>query len=333
MHLADILALRPVPAAGLLMALTRRCPLTCAHCSTNSLLTSEEHPEEWFSRFARTIGGEDRPEVVMLTGGEPMLRPRLVTAIAAAAPTMVLTGGFFAPRVPAALARVAHVSVSLDVYHQREVPQEKVFRLVHALAGRGTAVSFHVTGAGPDDPYLARTVDTVRREFDDRVPMLVGRVRAAGRAQAWAPAEDRAPAAGPRPCTMAAWPAVSPDGTVTACCNQDVIDHRPVPGHLRLGHVASDDWQTVRTRCLTSPVLQAIRTGGPQWAAGRSDGGYCDTCRTLGADAARPRPAAAYLEQQVVRAQVGAGPEGFMRRYGEARFAELVMLGKETHAV
>ncbi|GLW05828.1 hypothetical protein Misp01_09580 [Microtetraspora sp. NBRC 13810] len=339
MHLADMLALRPVPAAGLLMAITRRCPLTCAHCSTNSLLTSEEHPAEWFSGFVGTIGREDRPELIMLTGGEPMLRPRLVGAIASAARgvgtrTMVLTGGFFAPRVPSALEDVAHVSVSLDVFHQREVPRENVFRLVHLLAERGTAVSFHLVGTGPGDPYLTELIGTVRREFRDEVPMLVGRVQAAGRARAWAPADERAPSERPRPCTMAAWPTVSPDGTVTACCNQDVLDHRPVPGHLRLGHLSTDDWRSIRTSCLTSPLLRAIRTGGPRWASGRSEDGYCGTCRALGAEeAARPRPAAAYLEQQVVHAQVGAGPAGFMRRYGEARFAELVMLGRETHAV
>lgn len=36
MRLAEIIELRPVPAAGLLATLTRRCPLNCAHCSTSS---------------------------------------------------------------------------------------------------------------------------------------------------------------------------------------------------------------------------------------------------------------------------------------------------------
>jgi hypothetical protein len=332
-HLADILALRPVPAAGLLMAITRRCPLTCAHCSTSSLMSSEQHPAEPFARFVRTIEPGERPELIMLTGGEPLLRPRLVAAIAAAARrvgtrTMVLTGGFFAPRVPAALDGIDHVSVSLDVFHERQVPRADAFRLVRALSERGTAVSFHVLGAGPGDPYLADVVGAIRREFRDRVPVLVGRVRAAGRARAWAPADERPAPAGPRPCTMAAWPTVSPDGTVAACCNQDVLDRRPVPGHLRLGHVASDDWRSIRARCRTSPALRAIRTGGPGWAAGRPDGGDCGVCRRLGA-AGRTGPAAAYLEEQVVRAQTAAGPEGFVRRYGEAAFADLVTLGRD----
>ena len=51
MHLVDLLSLRAVPAGGVSIALTRRCPLSCAHCATNSLLTSEEAPAEMFVHF------------------------------------------------------------------------------------------------------------------------------------------------------------------------------------------------------------------------------------------------------------------------------------------
>ncbi|CAM5737420.1 Radical SAM protein (Fragment) OS=Streptomyces microflavus OX=1919 GN=G3I39_17810 PE=4 SV=1 [Streptomyces microflavus] len=39
MELAELVGLRPFPAAGLLLGLTRRCPLRCGHCSTGSDLT------------------------------------------------------------------------------------------------------------------------------------------------------------------------------------------------------------------------------------------------------------------------------------------------------
>ena len=51
MHLADILSLRQTNAAGLYLSLTRRCPLSCAHCSTRSTLASEEHDGEVFLRL------------------------------------------------------------------------------------------------------------------------------------------------------------------------------------------------------------------------------------------------------------------------------------------
>ena len=75
MHLVELLSLRPVPAAGVYLTLTRRCPLTCAHCSTNSMMDSEEHAADLFLRFAESLTPTDHPGVLALTGGEALLRP------------------------------------------------------------------------------------------------------------------------------------------------------------------------------------------------------------------------------------------------------------------
>ncbi|WP_440071966.1 radical SAM protein [Streptosporangium sp. OZ121] len=389
----DILALRPVPAAAVLMAITRRCPLRCRHCSTGSLPASEEHPGEIFQRFAGTFAPGDGPRLVMLTGGEPLLRPRLArslaeTAARGGARTMILSGMFFAPRVPpaaggaarippaidAAIDAADHFSASLDAFHEEEVPRESVFAVMRALLARGKDLSFHVTGTGPGDPYLRDVTAAIRREFGDRVPMLVGRVGAVGRARTAALAIPSLPAAtgseaapgapagtasrtappappaptgtsgavtaseaGPPagtgtagsalPCAMAAWPTVGFDGTITACCNQDVVDHRPVPGHLRLGHAGTDDWDTVRRRCLESGVLRALRTYGPLWLAGAPpERGYCETCRTLDVPPPAPTPAA-FVERQVRDLQLAGGGTGFARRYGCPPYDHLVSLG------
>ncbi|MGJ6964132.1 radical SAM protein [Streptosporangium sp. G11] len=393
MHLKDILALRPVPAAAVLMAITRRCPLRCRHCSTGSLPASEEHPGEMFQRFAGTFARGDGPRLVMLTGGEPLLRPRLARSLAEAAArggarTMILSGMFFAPRVPPAAGEALrippaiagaidaadHFSASLDAFHEEEVPRESVFAVMRALLARGKDLSFHVTGTGPGDPYLRDVTAAIRREFGDRVPMLVGRVQPVGRARAVAPGTPSLPAApagtAPRaglpapagttgttgafgtagavtaseagpptgtgagtagsalPCAMAAWPTVGFDGTITACCNQDVVDHRPVPGHLRLGHAGTDDWATVRRRCLESGVLRALRTYGPLWLAGAPPGrGYCETCRTLDVPPPARTPAAAFMERQVLGLQLAGGGPGFARRYGCPPYDDLVSLG------
>lgn len=355
----DILALRPVPAAALLMAITRRCPLRCRHCSTGSLPTSEEHPGETFLRFAGTFTPADRPELVMLTGGEPLLRPRLArslaeTATRAGARTMILSGMFFAPRVPVAIAGAIeaadHFSASLDVFHEEEVSRESVFAVMRTLLARGKDLSFHLTGTGPGDPYLRDVTSAIRREFGDRIPMLVSRVRPVGRARGAVPlpppvpGERAVPASiseavtGPGtgrdfgtpalPCAMAAWPTVGFDGTITACCNQDVVDHRPVPGHLRLGHADTDDWGTVRERCLTSGVLGALRTYGPLRLAGAPPRkGYCETCRELEIPPASPTPTAAFLERRVRDMQLAGGGTGFARRYGCPPYGDLVSLG------
>lgn len=343
MRLAEIIALRPVVAAGLLVMLTRRCPLHCAHCSTASTMTAAHTDADALRRFFATFRPGRRPEVVMLTGGEPLLRPALVTELAAAARaagsrTAVLTGAFFArnaaglpDRLRQAVRAVDHVSVSVDAFHEREVPRADVFRLLRRLLDQGTAVSLHLTGTGPDDPYLAGLTGEVTRVFGGTVPMLVGQVRPAGRAAAWASSATGAGAA--VPCAMAAWPVVTCDGAIAACCNQDVVDGPDRPDHLRLGHIGADTWADIATRTAACPVLRTIRTLGPAgWDDPRDAEPYCTACRRLGTRPAAMRQATAVgsgpvgelLDWTVARRQAEAGPVALVRRYGCAPYAPLV---------
>ncbi|WLQ32250.1 radical SAM protein [Streptomyces castrisilvae] len=338
MRLAEIIELRPVPAAGLLATLTRRCPLSCAHCSTSSGPRGEDTPADALRRFVGGFTPGDRPQVLMLTGGEPLLRPRLVDGIAGLAATAgtrtaVLSGMFFAAdgRIPArimrALRHIDHFSASIDVFHEREVPRAAVFRAVHHIMEKGIDASFHVVGLSPDDPYLADVTAAIRAEFRDRAAVLVNHVRPAGRAAHWAAARPPGGAGQrPAPCAMAAWPTVAFDGTVTACCNQRVVDARPAPPHLRLGHIAVDDWADIRRRCQESPVLRTLRTAGA---------GSCADCRSLArrpralaaARAAGSSPAAGAMDVLGARLQRDAGAETLLRRYGTGRYAPLVLLG------
>ncbi|MFI1221520.1 MULTISPECIES: radical SAM protein [unclassified Streptomyces] len=322
MELAELVARRPFPAAGLLLGLTRRCPLRCAHCSTGSDLFTREEPDgAQLERFVGSFTEENRPDVVMLTGGEPLLLPALAERLStrarrAGSRTALLSGMFFArsgnaragsarpgsrrarrgaaipPAILRAIRSVDHFSASLDVHHEREVPRADVFRALHRIRDEGVAVSFHLTGTSASDPYLADLTRAVEQEFGGQVPCLVNEVRPFGRAAAWArPARTGPDPAAASPCSMAAWPVVAFDGRVLACCNQDTVDRRPVPAHLDLGHIGVDDWATVRRRALESPVLRMLRTVGPthlaaRYGSGPRAGSYCEGCRALGGDEA-----------------------------------------------
>ena len=351
MELAELIGLRPVPCAGLLLTLTRRCPLSCAHCSTSSSMAGEEPDAEQLLRFVGSFTAEDRPEAVMLTGGEPLLVPglarELATRISAAGSRSVLLSGMFfarGGRTPApvlrAISAVDHFSASLDAFHEREVDRADVFRAVRRILDAGVPVSFHLAGTGPEDPYLADVTGAIRREFADRVPMLVNEVRPVGRAAGWATAASHRPDPDRAlPCAMAAWPVVAFDGAVLACCNQQTVDRRPAPAHLLLGHIAEDDWATVRCRSLSSPVLRMVRAVGPahlygRYAPGTGECGYCAGCRGLqdhpevvaGAVRDGSGPVGELLDREAARAQADAGPVDLLRRYGCAPYAELVAL-------
>ena len=350
MQLAEIIGLRPVACAGLLVTLTRRCPMSCAHCSTASTMADGHVSRAALLRFFGTFRPAGRPEVVIMTGGEPMLRPRLVAQLAeqargSGARSVVLTGAFFARggRIPDPVRRavdaVDHCSVSLDAYHERQVPRADVFALLHRLLGRGVAVSLHVTGTGRDDPYLADVTSQVSRRFGAQVPMLVSELRAIGRAASWRTAIEQAAAATVEPCTLAAWPVVAVDGTITACCSQDVVDGPERPGHLRLGHIASESWAEIRRRSAGSAALRLLRTAGPRYlcddpldVGALTPARYCATCHALdrGSVTVQRRlavaagPVGQLLDEDAARHQVGRGAAGFVRRYGVARYADLV---------
>ena len=353
-HLVDIINSRTVPAAGVYITLTRRCPLGCEHCSTNSLLSSEQHSAQPFERFVATFTPEDHPDLVWFTGGEPLLRPALLRALAGhcravGAGTALITGGYFArdtgkvsSAVWAALTAVDHVTFSLDVFHERKVARSAVFATATRLLDAGLDVSFQVTGTGPQDPYLREVTDGIRGTFSDRVPALVVRLSSVGRGkdliELRAAHGSRGRAA--EPCTMESWPVVGFDGTVVACCNQDVVDG-PAPSHLRLGSARADDWRQVATRMRTDAVLRSLRVVGPEYLAVSGGGdlvpgeGYCGTCRRLTADPAAlaeaerltARPTFAAVEEQVARLQAGAGAHGFAAKHGIREYADLVLLG------
>ncbi|WP_228447712.1 radical SAM/SPASM domain-containing protein [Streptomyces paludis] len=372
----DLFRARSTPGGGVMLALTRRCPLSCRHCSTNSMLSSEQHAESVFEGFVETFTPQERPDFVVMSGGEVLLRPALVERIAlrareSGARSHILSGMFFArqPGIPDRLRRaidaVDHFSASLDVFHEEEVPRAAVLRVLKQLADEGKDVSLQVVGMDEDDPYLAEVTDDIRTTLEDRVPVWVSLVGNVGRASEWLPepggtatppaATGPVPADGgppysapphpapPSPCEMAAWPLVSFDGTVVACCNQNVVDGLGgrLPAHLRLGDARTDSWQTVIERQRARHLLRGVRAFGPAYLAERtgsapgSCSGYCKTCFMLSDDPATEASAAVFMDRPGTRAMetriaelVGdAGPDWLARRFGTHRYADLMLLG------
>lgn len=348
MRLAEIIALRGTVCAGLLVTMTERCPLSCGHCSSASTLDGRDLDAARLLAFLATFTAQDRPEVVMLTGGEPMMRPDLVAEAAAVARvsgarTAVLTGAFFArtgripDRIRGTIAAVDHFSVSLDAFHEREVPRAAVFALLRLVLDLGVATSLHIVGRDADDPYLAEVTSAVLDAFGADVPMLVSEVRGIGRGRALAAGPAATDVAGVAPCSMAAWPVLTPDGVFTACCNQDVVDGRDRPEHLNLGALG-EPWQRIREQTTGCGLLRMVRTVGPVHIANRIPLGApavrdaCTACRGLDRRAGPGRwaaevgsgPAGALLEQAALVKHAHTGAEGFVRRYGSPRYAQLV---------
>jgi len=311
------------------------------------MLSSEEHAAAIYRNFVETFTPSNRPDLLLLTGGEPLLRPRLVEELANRAHAVgtrvcMISGMFFArqpklaPAIDKAIANIDHFTASLDIFHERQVARSDVFRVLRQLVDRGQDVSLQVVGLDEHDPYLVEVTRDIERYFDGQVPALVAQVGAAGRAKEWLERhEQHLPAdVAPVPCGMAAWPVLTFDGTVVACCNQSVVDG-PVPPHLRLGHASVDDWATIRDKCLRSTMLRAIRVFGPPYIATKYGAGkvkcdgYCSTCYRLSDDAeiaeglepVMSRHTMHFVEQQV------AALEQTQFSYGVSAYSHLMRLG------
>jgi radical SAM family protein len=347
MHLVDILKLRTKPAAGVCIELTRRCPLRCSHCVTDSSADSVQIPAGAYLKFAETFA-EEPPEIVIMSGGEPMLRPRLVTAIAAraraaGARSYVLTGAFFvnAAKIPAqihrAIEEIDHLAISIDAFHECHVPQDSVHKLLAWLRARGISASVQVV-TWPGDRHAPLAISKLRDAFDDQLPVLVAPLISAGRTASWLRAAATAADDSPLPCALAAWPVVAADGTITAC-GSPRAGREDGPSHLRLGHLARDPWPVIRHRCLSAPVLRGVRAFGPRYLGARfedaSTEGYCGTCLRLsdrGETVARiaeamQQPTGMLAEALALGPDSSGAARAFARRYGVAPYAELVELG------
>jgi len=296
MHLLDILRARSVPGAGVFLFLTRKCPLSCAHCSTNSSKNSVTALNRSdLLNFVESFRDSVPPDIVALTGGEPLVRPHLVREIAESAreagvKTYVISGMFFAaqstlpPAVESALRCVNHISASIDKYHEREISRSSVFSALAKIMELGVAVSIQTVAAEEGDPYVDSLVRDVRGFFDDRVPLLVTQLKPHGRGSAlFASLSEDASRIDLSPCRFSSWPVVSDAGTIVACCNQAVVDG-PAPSHLLIGALAELSWGDVRRKVMTSGVLRELRTRGPCAIALAANGqavGFCESCRTL----------------------------------------------------
>ena len=353
MHLVEMLARRAVPAAGISVGLTRRCPLSCAHCSTSSTMQSEQSRPDLFNRFVDTFTEASHPEFMAMSGGEALLRPALVKNLALKARasgtrSSVLSGLFFArkPGIPksikSAIDAADHFSVSMDTFHEREVPRSNVFAVLSQLLDEGKHLSLHIAGENADDPYLDDVVNAVQKRFGKRIPMLVNTLSPFGRAKTFfiRTGFQKKITTEASPCTMAAWPVVGFDGVVAACGNDNLIGR--VPSHLRLGDIRMDSWEDIRSRCINNAMQIALRTYGPEYLQGRFGGselarckGYCDTCIALveeeniqiSVSTHMQKPGARILGDSVVGLQLELGAVGFAKRYSHPRFAELVLLG------
>jgi hypothetical protein len=248
--LGEIDRMRAGRQQAVLLYLTDRCPVGCAHCSVSALPRGSRPADAaLLDRLVDGLCGLDRVRLVGISGGEPFgerrALDRVTARLAAAGKQLVLyTSGNWgrddgtAPAWTAAvLGRAACVVLSTDRYHAERLPDARYIAALRATASAGSWIAVQVLGGAEETARAERLLAVaLGSSWPDRAEIRPTRMLARGRARAG----TSRPRSGPpeRPgrsfgaCGLARAPVVRFDGRVTACCNEDVVTgHGPAALH------------------------------------------------------------------------------------------------------
>jgi pyruvate-formate lyase-activating enzyme len=253
----------------LAIMITRRCNMTCGHCSVESSPSIRGEPSdaelvEWV-RAAAAAG----VTAIRLTGGEPMLRTatvlRLVRECRRLGIVTGITSNGFWGRTPAqadrhvrALKRagLSSITLSYDRYHAEFQGPDPVLHITNAAERRQVPLRVSLV-RGTDEPELAQVVK--RLEALDGPRIRVYDLQPVGRARELPATLHRGEIDGF--CSAASFPALTDDGRLVACNGPSYFEKSESP--LVLGPVGETPLAELLERHRTDPILDTIRTRGP----------------------------------------------------------------------
>jgi pyruvate-formate lyase-activating enzyme len=273
LKLADVERSRNTPGQSVLLFLTDRCPVGCAHCSVDSRRDSPTITD--FALFEELLAGicaQPAIRTVGISGGEPFVERRgLVMAtqriVAAGKSIVPYTSGVWANTtipiwIRQVLRQASCVVLSTDAFHAGTVNDDRFVHAAQAIVEEGAWLVVQVLEM-PD--MVQRAERLLQRAFGaeiahyaeiNRIPPLPY-----GRGAALFSAHGGRPGAGFGNCGVVNAPVVRYDGRLAACCNEQVIVGRgPERLHQRC-HSAAEVGE-ILARWDADPLLTVIAGAG-----------------------------------------------------------------------
>ncbi|MGE3512417.1 MAG: radical SAM protein, partial [Vicinamibacterales bacterium] len=321
--MASALRLEPdPPATSLSVMLTRRCNMTCGHCSVESAPGIRGEPtEDELLEWVRASAAAGL-RAIRLTGGEPMLRPAIVLNLLRECrrlglSTSMTSNGFWgrtraqARKQVRALLRAGLDSlvVSYDRYHAEFMGPEPVQHITNAAEALGLPLRITLV-RGTDEPELTEVIGKLDGAASARIRIYD--LQPVGRARELPMTLHRAEVEGF--CTACSFPALTDDGRLVACNGPSYFE--PAGSPLVLGSVRDTPVAELIDRHRSDPVLDTIRTTGPSglrrelrqipgfesFPFRAAYSGICDLCQHITRDA----DAVAALREHLARPQSAA---------------------------
>ncbi|HET7378576.1 MAG TPA: nucleotidyltransferase family protein, partial [Gaiellales bacterium] len=264
-----------VPSSGfkahiLALMVTRRCNMTCAHCSVESGPHIKVEPSFEVLRDRITAAAESGVHLILLTGGEPMLREKEVLALVRHARRVglnasVVTNGFWGATVERARrgvrrlrqAGIVSFTISPDRYHAPFQSMEHSLNIARAARAERVPLNVNLTRAGNDDD-LDAAVSALEREpaINAHVHVRFYDVQPVGRGRQLPSLRAENQGA----CVACRIAAVTDDGRVTACNGPSYFS--PAGSPLVLGSLADRPLSALLDQHARDPILETIRTFG-----------------------------------------------------------------------
>ena len=304
------------PCSGsLALMLTRRCNMTCGHCSVESgpHIKGEPTREELFQR----VRGAARGGIsgILLTGGEAMLRAPLVLELLRECKrlglaTAMTSNGFWgrdAQKAETTLlelceAGLGQITISFDRYHAKFQGPEAVVNIARAAAKIPMTMRVSVTRERDDADMNALVapfdaLPNIQLRFYDVQP--IGRAR---------DLSDNLRAELGGFCNACGTPALTDDGRLTACNGPSYFS--PSHSPLVVGDTRDEPVEALLKRHESDPILETIRTFGPDYLrreleslpgfedfARSNYGGMCELCLHINSDEEATIALRAHLSQ------------------------------------
>lgn len=312
----------PTGVAHIAIMLTRKCNMSCAHCSVESGPKIKGEPDADALLEALRAAHRGGVRSVLLTGGEPMLREDVVLALLRESQqlgmaTALSSNGFWGKTPDRARETVARLqeaglglmTISYDRYHADYQGAQPAVNIALAAGDAKLSLNISITRTVEEDD-----LDAIVAPFEaaPNANLRFYDVQPIGRARDFEQATLRGETDGF--CNACAAPALTDDGRLAACNGPSYFSRTGSP--LVPGSTEDEPLQRLLRRHREDVILEAIRTQGPQWLANELEtlpgfenwqrenyGGMCDLCLHLNSDETATAALRAHLDDPKMRAE------------------------------
>ncbi|MCR2746893.1 radical SAM protein [Limnobacter parvus] len=262
----DIERIRRMPGSSLLLFITDRCPVNCAHCSVDSRSDGPVISDyDLFDALLTGICQQEKIEVVGISGGEPFAERRGLTLACSkfnecGKSIVIYTSGVWAKAskppgwITDVLKKCSTIYLSTDSFHQAGVPVQHFTHAACQIADAGAHIVVQTLDVKQASDILHKAFKTDFTSFAEIVPIVPLQN---GRGKQIFNFRPATPAASVGSCALAITPVVRYDGIVTSCCNEEIIMGHG-PQRFRSKARSSDDLDEILVRYKHDPLMRCV---------------------------------------------------------------------------